>query len=65
MDNQLFITAVAEMRKLQKDYFDAARKGFSSAARGILPHAKDAEGKVDRMLQELTGQETKNQIKMF
>lgn len=49
----LLAEAVATMRTLQKQYFEAKQKNLYAAASQILPHAKAAEKKVDRMLTAL------------
>lgn len=53
------------MRSLQKQYFEAKKKGLYDAANKILPHAKDAESRVDRMIAEEQGAIPKNQISLF
>jgi uncharacterized protein Yka (UPF0111/DUF47 family) len=60
-----FIQCVTKMREYQRQYFEAARKGMSSAAKQVLPHAKAYEAKVDAMLKEIKGEVNNTQVKMF
>ena len=62
-DLTILAKAVAHMRSLQKQYFEARAKQLHSAASQILPHAKDAEAKVDRMLKQIS--EPTNQNTLF
>jgi uncharacterized protein Yka (UPF0111/DUF47 family) len=60
-----FLTCVEKMRDYQRQYFEAARKGMSQAAKMILPHAKAYEAKVDAMIKEMKGEVNNTQVKMF
>jgi hypothetical protein len=50
MDLPAFVQLVKDMRRLQSAYFKGPNKGKPSA----LAEAKDAEGRVDRAIKELT-----------
>jgi hypothetical protein len=60
-----FIQCVQKMREYQRQYFEAARKGMSSVAKQVLPHAKAYEAKVDAMIKEMKGESNNTQQTMF